>query len=146
MEILSESGEVTKLCQSYAIARYIAKTIGMYKVNTDKLIVIGFIEHLLLYVYVSIGLFNGTFMDNAMVDMIVYCVEDYIVQPCVYIRREQDETKKVVSHIPSIPLHRSTLVSENSFSRFTFFRRKSKLCFLCRSSPKHSTSWREQQS
>jgi len=64
---IDDGKEKVVLCQSHAIARYLARMWG----------------------------FNGdSLLDQCKVEMIGDSVSDYIVQPCVWIRREKDEEKK----------------------------------------------------
>ena len=67
IEIDDGQGNITRLSQSHAIARYFARLHG----------------------------FAGeSLLDQARVEMIADSLADYVVQPCVWIRRETDEVKK----------------------------------------------------
>jgi len=49
----------------------------------------------LLVIIVHVDMQGKSAFDKARVDMIADSVEDYIVKPCVYIRREQNAEEKV---------------------------------------------------
>ena len=67
IEIDDGQGNITRLSQSHAIARYFAR---------------------------SYGFAGESLLDQARVEMIADSLADYVVQPCVWIRRETDEVKK----------------------------------------------------